>query len=75
MMVVELGPGDPLEASRPQVLFEGEFAGGVGRERGYDVTPDGQRFVVARGRSQGGGEVNVVLNWLDELRLRSSESR
>ena len=75
MMVVDVGPGDPLEASRPRVLFEGEFAGGAGRERGYDVAADGRQFVMARGRSQGGGEVNVVLNWLEGLRPRSPESR
>jgi hypothetical protein len=32
----------------------------------YDVSPDGQRFVMVKDES-GSGRLNVVLNWFDEL--------
>ena len=45
-------------------------------ERQYDITPDGKRFigVVAAGESQGGTagapQIQVVLNWLEDLKQR-----
>jgi hypothetical protein len=46
------------------------------RERQYDITPDGKRFigVVAAGESPGvtagASQIQVVLNWLEELKQR-----
>ena len=34
----------------------------------YDVTPDGRRFVMVSAPQLGPMQVNVVLNWFDELR-------
>ncbi len=38
----------------------------------YDVTPDGQRFVMvqARGQQEEATQINVVLNWFEELKQR-----
>ncbi len=62
------------EAGLPVTLFrkpEIPSAGGGFRTRGYDVTPDGSRFLMIsplfRARA---GEVVVVTNWLDELRKK-----
>jgi len=37
----------------------------------YDVTPDGERFVMLGGDPQGAvTQLNVVLNWFEELKRR-----
>jgi hypothetical protein len=55
----------------PQVLFSGPYrrTGGY-RGRAYDVTPDGERFVMIRQSEMdvAGGEIIVIQNWLEELK-------
>ena len=70
MLVVDIRTrGDALEAGAPRVLFEGTFEIS-GADRHYDVTPDGQRFLMllpdARGSSS--SHVVVVQNWFEELK-------
>ena len=36
----------------------------------YDVTPDGQRFLLAKTAEQGPQEISVVLNWFEELKQK-----
>ena len=39
--------------------------------RAYDVTPDGQRFLMIKeDASSESNEIHVVLNWFEELRAR-----
>ena len=41
----------------------------MGRRRDYDPTPDDQRFlIVKRGKESLPTEINVVLNWAEELK-------
>ena len=35
----------------------------------YDVSPDGQRFVMVKDESRS-GRLNVVLNWSEELKAK-----
>jgi hypothetical protein len=49
------------------LLFEGRYAT-YNTMPAYDVTPDGQRFLLAKTGEQGPQEINVVLNWFEELR-------
>ncbi len=68
---------DDFSYGRAEQLFEGPFLGGlagifVGRDdyADYDVTSDGQRFVMfpRTGESQGGGgDVTLITNWFEEL--------
>ena len=37
----------------------------------YDVTPDGQRFLLAKTGEQGPQEISVVLNWTEELKQKA----
>ena len=63
MMVVPVRTRPRFEAGKPRVLFEGFPL------RGYDISPDGQRFLMMKQR--GGdfkGQIHVVLNWSEELR-------
>ena len=56
----------------PEVLFAGPYlsAGGAGGHT-YDVSPDGDRFLMLKviGEEDGMAEphINVVLNWFEEL--------
>ena len=56
-----------LDVSVPQELFEMPFARAATEFFGayYDVSPDGERFLVVSDRST--TEFNVILNWFEEL--------
>lgn len=85
MMAVSMATGGTLSASRPQELWKGKYSHGMSSSCGlpglsssnYDVTPDGQRFLMindddpATTRSR---DVVVVQNWADELKRISSRS-
>ena len=45
MMAVQVRTGEEFDAGEPVELFEGRYALGQGRPN-YDVSPDGQRFVM-----------------------------
>ena len=62
MMAVSIETDSGLRIGAPRFLFEGVF------RAGFDIAPDGQRFLMARehGASRP-GELNVVLNWFEEL--------
>jgi serine/threonine-protein kinase len=75
LMAVSVGvAGGSLTAGQPQELFSGSYlAGGV--RAGYDVSPDGQRFVLVKA-SQARLDLtrfNIVVNWLDEMTARLSK--
>lgn len=70
MMAVEVETGSELSASAPTVLFEGDYLLEQWT-RNYDVTADGQRFVmVADDPDVQEPHIEVVLNWFEELRTR-----
>ena len=52
------------------MLFDRRYAFGAGITiPNYDVSPDGERFVMVKDESNA-SRLNVVLNWFDELRTR-----
>ena len=58
---------------RPRVLFEGDFDAALngGVRANYDVSPDGQRFLMLKPVGQertAPTQINVVLNWTEELK-------
>ena len=63
VMSVPLQLGPELVISKPQMLFEGEFADE------FDVTADGQRFVMVKAeKSTPATQINVVLGAFDSLK-------
>ena len=54
------------------MLFEGYYAADTKNMTNYDVTPDGQRFVMVKPSEQErtATQINVVLNWFEELKRR-----
>jgi len=69
MMAVDVSmSGDEPVIGTPHVLFEQRYEFGLGQTTAnYDVTPDGQRFLMVKGEV-GWNRLNVVLNAFDELR-------
>ncbi len=73
MMAVSLRTEPTFEADRPAVLFEGSYSYGRSDVTPqYDVSRDGQRFVMVKAASDAGErpltQINVVLNWFEELK-------
>jgi Tol biopolymer transport system component len=63
--------GHDVVLSAPRVLFEQRYAYGANTAlANYDVSLDGQRFVMVK-NDPGASHLNVVLNWFDELRQRA----
>ena len=67
MMAVDVATSPDVRLSPPHLLFEGRYAFGSGITiANYDVTHDGQRFIMVKDEP-GAARLNVVLNWFDEL--------
>jgi hypothetical protein len=70
MMVVDIKTEPTFTAGSPVVLFTGRYTifGGFVN---YDISPDGQRFLmikVVEEEEGPQGQINVVLNWFEELK-------
>jgi serine/threonine-protein kinase len=67
MMVVPVQTDTAFKAEKPRLLFEGSYRDNfTGVTSNYDITADGQRFVMVK--AEGTGQINVVLNWFEELK-------
>jgi serine/threonine protein kinase len=70
MMAVRITPKrDGLDAGTPTMLFEGRFAVSnvSGGDAWYDVSPDGQRFLMLKIEDPPNSGILVVQNWTEEL--------
>jgi Tol biopolymer transport system component len=73
MMAVEITTQPGFAAGTPRVLFEGRYEPAPFPVANYDVSPDGQRFLMLKPVEQTGAaptQINVVLNWFEELKRR-----
>jgi serine/threonine-protein kinase len=78
LMVVDISYDPSLKASKPRVLWRGNYLAGAGSSCGmagptsanYDVTPDGERFLMIEDASSTAESehVRVVSNWSVELK-------
>jgi hypothetical protein len=80
IVAVPIEPGPVFKAGKPQVVFKGNY---LSPQTGlhYSVTPDGKRFLMIQGAQSAGKKatsaaprqkINLVLNWLEELKQRVS---
>ena len=56
---------------KPRLLFEGQFrVGPIGGRAEYDVTSDGQRFLMIQesGAQSAPRQLEVVMEWFSELK-------
>jgi Tol biopolymer transport system component len=72
MMVVDIATQPSFAAGKPRMLFEGQYVPTPATAPNYDVSPDGQRFLMLKPVEQAAGptQINVVLNWFEELKQK-----
>ena len=73
MMAVEVTTQPTFSAGKPKVLFEGPYVPTPRSFPDYDVSPDGERFLMLKaGESEErtSTQINVVLNWFEELKQK-----
>ena len=73
MMAVEIATKPSFTAGTPKVLFEGKYEMPNNSTPDYDVSPDGQRFLMLKPVEQEQAaptQINVVLNWFEELKQK-----
>jgi serine/threonine-protein kinase len=73
MFVVAVKTRPELAVGVARKLFEGPYAYSGVEHRNYDVTRDGQRFLMVRrpNPAESTTRVNVVVNWFEELKERA----
>jgi eukaryotic-like serine/threonine-protein kinase len=73
MMAVEITTQPSFSAGTPKALFEGQYQSLNQSNPNYDVSPDGQRFLMLKPSEQAQAaptQINVVLNWFEELKQK-----
>jgi hypothetical protein len=72
-MAVDIATQPGFSAGKPRMLFEGQYRPTPLSNPNYDVSPDGQRFLLVKPSEQEQAaptQINVVLNWFEELKRR-----
>ena len=73
MMAAAVVTKPTFAAAKPKLLFRGDYVGGpFGFRADYDVSPDGKKFLMVKEaeHQQAASEINIVLNWSEELKGR-----
>jgi len=73
MMAVTIKTKPAFSAANPTEVFDDYYAGSNLASPNYDVTPDGQRFLMVTPSGKEPDvtqQVSVVLNWFEELERR-----
>ena len=75
MMIVAVETEPTFSPGNPEVLFAAPYrAGAFGRARPFDLSPDGERFLMIKEAAPDETDVEphivVVENWLEELKAR-----
>jgi Tol biopolymer transport system component/predicted Ser/Thr protein kinase len=73
MMAVDIATQPTFTVGKPRMLFERQYVPTPATLPNYDVSPDGQRFLMLKPAEQAQAaptQINVVLNWLEELKRR-----
>jgi hypothetical protein len=82
-MTVPIAAEDAFSAGSPEVLLEGSYRSADFGQPRFDISPDGERFLMIKpvAATDGAGaletvtEIQVVLNWFEELRARVPTER
>jgi len=69
MMAVEITTQPSFSAGTPKILFDGQYQSVNQSSPNYDVSADGQRFLMLKPIEQA-AQINVVLNWFEELKQK-----
>ena len=81
-VTVDMDAGPGFRHGTPELIFAGQYAGTstafVAQNRTYDISPDGQRFLMLKAGGAadaddpfaGLTQIHVVTNWFQELKAR-----
>ena len=67
MMVVSIKTEPTFTQGSPVVLFTGEYTTS-GAVVNYDISSDGQRFLMIKEEDATTAQINVIQNWFSELK-------
>src|SRR5207302_8973 len=69
LMAVDIQTTPSFSAGNPRVLFDGPFTSGQPGLPGYDVSLDGQRFLMVKPAEAGAAQraIHVIVNWFADL--------
>jgi eukaryotic-like serine/threonine-protein kinase len=70
MMAVDVTTQGTFSADKPRMLFEDPYVPTPRSFADYDVSPDGQHFLMLKANEQAQSEIDVVLNWFEELKQK-----
>jgi Tol biopolymer transport system component len=73
MMALDIATQPGFTAGKPRMLFEGRYESVPIPIANYDVSPDGQRFLMLKPSAAAEAaptQINVVLNWFEELKQK-----
>ncbi len=70
MVAVSVQTEPTFRRGRPEVLFEGTYVSSrfISGYQYYDISRDGQRFLMIKAEEGSTAQINVVLNWFEELK-------
>jgi serine/threonine-protein kinase len=78
MMAVDIATKPGFTVGKPRMLFEGQYEVTPGAFPSYDVSSDGQRFLMLKSSESAQAaptQINVVLNWSEELKQKVSTGK
>ncbi|MGA7793118.1 MAG: protein kinase [Candidatus Acidiferrales bacterium] len=77
MMAAEYSAQSTFSAGKPKMLFEGPYLTTPRSFPDYDVSADGQRFLMLKApeQAQAPAPINVVLNWTEELKQKGEAGK
>jgi hypothetical protein len=71
MMAVDISTQPGFPGGSPRTLFEGPYTLSRSPIAAYDVSPDGQRFLMLKPFEQAAPtQINVVQYWFEEVKRR-----
>jgi Tol biopolymer transport system component len=73
MFAVDVATQPGFSAGKPRMLFEGKYEPAPATFPNYDVSADGQRFLMLKlveQAEEAPTQINVVLNWFEELKQK-----
>jgi serine/threonine protein kinase len=73
MMAVDITTQPAFSAGTPRMLFDKQYVSTSAPQtfRYFDVSPDGQRFLMVKQGEQAPTQISVVLNWPEDLKRRA----
>jgi hypothetical protein len=72
MRTVSFQTNPILKISKPQLLFTGKFESSTPVSQDYDISLDGQRFLMVQNieAEQTITRIHIIHNWIEELKAK-----